>query len=116
MQRDDAVLLDVLRAARRCQDIAARVGSEAAFLADEDAQGNMLYWMIVVGEAVRRLSDTFVKQHSNIPWRKIVDMRNRLVHRYDDVDLTIVWESAQRDIPLLIAYVDPLVPRDEGSR
>lgn len=40
---------------------------------------------------------------SEIPWRQIIGMRNRLMHGYDDVDLAIVWNTDQNDLPLLIA-------------
>jgi uncharacterized protein with HEPN domain len=112
MPRDDAALLDIVRAARRCVGISRRL-DEAAFLADVDAQGNMLYGLVVLGEAVRRLSDEFQAQHGAIPWREIVGMRNRLVHEYDDVDLHIVWQSVQKDLPLLIQAIEPLLPSKE---
>jgi uncharacterized protein with HEPN domain len=86
---------------------------EAAFMRDVDAQGNMLYWLIVLGEAVRRLSDEFQAQHRAVPWHEIVGMRNRLVHEYDDVDLHIVWQSVQEDLPLLIQALEPLLPSKE---
>jgi uncharacterized protein with HEPN domain len=40
-----------------------------------------------------------------VPWAKVVGMRNRIVHAYFDVDLTIVWEVIQRDLPDLKAQV-----------
>ncbi len=112
MPRDEAVLLDIARAARRCVDIARRL-DEAAFLEDVDVQGNMLYWLVVLGEGVRRLSAEFQARHPAIPWHEIVGMRNRLVHEYDDVDLHIVWQSVRKDVPLLIQAIEPLLPAEE---
>ncbi len=40
-------------------------------------------------------------------------MRNRLIHGYDEVSLTIVWDVVQHDIPALIARLESLVPPDE---
>ena len=114
MPRDEAVLLDIARAARRCVEIAQRL-DEAAFLEDVDAQGNMLYWLVVLGEAVRRLSAEFQARHPAIPWHEIVGMRNRLVHEYDDVDLHIVWQSVRKDVPLLIQAIEPLLPAEEAE-
>jgi uncharacterized protein with HEPN domain len=37
--------------------------------------------------------------HPEIPWEKIVGMRHVLVHGYIEIDLNIVWEAAERDIP-----------------
>jgi uncharacterized protein with HEPN domain len=64
----------------------------------------------IIGEAARRVSAEFQEQHPEIPWPAIIGMRNRLIHEYDTVDLGIVWEVAQEDIPELIALVEPLIP------
>jgi uncharacterized protein with HEPN domain len=40
-------------------------------------------------------------------------MRNRLIHNYDEVNLSIVWNVNQHDIPVLVALIAPLVPPDE---
>ena len=40
-------------------------------------------------------------------------MRNRLIHGYDDVDLVIVWETIQHDLPPLIAQLEKVVPAEE---
>jgi len=50
--------------------------------------------------------------HPEIPWRSIIGMRNQLVHKYDDVDLDVVWRVVQHEIPELIALIEPLVPPD----
>ena len=42
-------------------------------------------------------------------------MRNRVIHRYDDVDVDIVWETIQVSIPQLLALIRPLVPPDAES-
>lgn len=40
-----------------------------------------------------------------VPWPQVVGMRNRLIHGYDDVDLTILWEIATVDMPALVSAV-----------
>lgn len=37
-------------------------------------------------------------------------MRNRMIHGYDDIDMEIVWETVERDIPRLILQLERLVP------
>jgi uncharacterized protein with HEPN domain len=56
----------------------------------------------VIGEASRGLSDEFRTQFPELPWKKMVGMRDRLIHGYYDVDLDIVWETVTEDLPGLI--------------
>ena len=41
-------------------------------------------------------------------------MHNALIHRYDDIDMDLVWETVERDIPRLIAQLEGLVAEDES--
>ncbi len=68
---------------------------------------------MLLGEAAKRLSETFRSAHPEIPWRLAAGMRDRLIHHYDDVDLVEVWKTVRRDVPELIAALEPLVPREE---
>jgi uncharacterized protein with HEPN domain len=67
----------------------------------------------IMGEAARRLSEETRLEIPEIPWRQIISMRNRLIHGYDDVDLVIVWETIQNDLPPLIAQLEKVVPAEE---
>jgi len=66
----------------------------------------------VVGEAARVLSDEFKASHAEIPWRDIVSLRHRIVPEYFRLDLDVIWEIVQRDVPELIGRLEPLVPPD----
>lgn len=73
----------------------------------------MLHQLLIIGEAVRRLSTDFRDRHPSIPWIKMVSMRNRLIHAYDRVNLQIVWNTVEQELPLLLAYFESL-PSSEG--
>ncbi|MCD8194909.1 MAG: DUF86 domain-containing protein [Coprobacillus sp.] len=62
-----------------------------------------------IGEAVNHLSSSFRKQHSEIPWSRIITLRNIIVHDYGDVDLQIIVDTIHRDIPKLQSWVDNLL-------
>ena len=68
------------------------------------------YQLLVLGEAVKRLSPEFRERHPDIPWVLIADMRDNLIHEYDSVDLEEVWSTAGRDVPRLQALLAPLLP------
>ena len=56
----------------------------------------------VIGEAAAQVSPEFKDLHSDIPWAKIIGMRNRLIHAYFDINLDVFWETLVSDIPSLI--------------
>ena len=41
-------------------------------------------------------------------------MRDKLIHAYDQVDLDEVWRTVERDIPELLRFIEPLLPREDG--
>jgi len=56
----------------------------------------------IIGEAANKISPDFQKSHLNIPWTEVIGMRNRLIHGYENVDLDIVWQIINSDLPKLI--------------
>ena len=107
--RDAATLLDIARAARLIANF--RQGMDkAAFLDDLKTQSAILHQLLVIGEAVKRLSLEFRAEHPAIPWAPMAGMRDALIHGYDDVDLDEVWKTAGADIPALLAALEPLLP------
>ena len=66
----------------------------------------------VVGEAANRVSDEAQNGTPDIPWRRIVGMRNHLAHQYDDINYDILWGAATIHIPTLIEDVFRLLPGD----
>jgi uncharacterized protein with HEPN domain len=63
----------------------------------------------IIGEAAARVSAAFRSAHPEIPWQDAILMRNRLVHGYFDIDLDIVWSTAQQDVPTLAVLLETLV-------
>ena len=110
MRRDDrSYLLDMLVAA--CDAVAFAQGlSYDEFAKDRRSQLAILKSVEIIGEAASRLSVETKERHPDIPWREIVGMRNRLVHAYFDIDLRLVWETVDSDLPVLVAQLKPLVP------
>ncbi len=112
MLRDLTYVLDILIAARHIQAYVAGVDRQA-FEQDIMRQDAIIRRIEIIGEAAKRISAEFRAAHPAIPWQQMASMRNRLIHGYDEVSLTIVWDVVQHDIPTLIAQLEPLVPPDE---
>lgn len=109
MYHDKATLLDIARAARLVLEFKEGL-DKAAFLEDIKTQSAILHQLMIMGEAVKRLSTDFRADHPQVPWQVIVGMRDKLIHGYDIVDLDRVWKTADKDIPDLLASIDPLLP------
>lgn len=55
----------------------------------------------IVGEAASKVSTECRDKHPEIPWLDIINMRNRMIHAYHDVNLDIVWATIIQDLPAL---------------
>lgn len=61
-----------------------------------------MFRLIRIAENSDKLTEDFKARHSNIPWRAIKGMRNRIVHEYGNVDLSVVYDTVKYDIPQLL--------------
>ncbi|MFQ5805894.1 MAG: DUF86 domain-containing protein [Phycisphaerae bacterium] len=112
MSRDQTTLLDIARAARLASDFVNGMDQDA-FLRDRKTQSAVVHQLLLLGEAVKRLSADFRSGHGEIPWALIAGMRDKLIHAYDEVDLDEVWKTVERDIPDLITKIDSLLPEED---
>ena len=55
----------------------------------------------IMGEAVKHISNDFRRKHKEIDWRNIAGMRDKLIHDYFGVNLQLVWDVVDRDLPVL---------------
>ena len=104
----DRLLVDILNAAETILRFKGEI-DKTSFTQDTLVQSAILYQLLIIGEAVRRLSTEFIDTTSDIPWRMISGTRNRLIHRYDDIDLDIVWKVLETDIPSLISRIKAML-------
>jgi uncharacterized protein with HEPN domain len=109
--RDRASLLDISRAAHKVLQYKQGM-NKAAFLSDDKTQSAIVFQLLIIGEAVKRLSPELRTQHPEIPWSLIARMRDNLIHRYDDIDLDEVWKTSNEDIPTLLASLESLQPEE----
>ena len=83
-----------------------------AFQRDTRTQDAVIRSIEIVGEAANktRLADPeFAARFPEVPWDVIYGMRNRIVHDYFEVDLEIVWQTVQQDLPALRKQIAELL-------
>lgn len=109
MQRDLQFLLDMLQSAELVLTYTAQC-SKDEFIENVQLQDSVIRRLLVIAEAARRVSETTRQALPQIAWQEINGMRNRLVHEYDAVNLNIVWDVVQSEIPSLIEELRGEVP------
>jgi uncharacterized protein with HEPN domain len=77
------------------------VDGRDAFFADRKTQDAVIRNIEVLGQAVKGLSADARAHDEAIPWRQIAGMRDKLIHEYFGVDLALVWDVVERELPAL---------------
>jgi uncharacterized protein with HEPN domain len=109
MSPDEVVVLDIIRAAHLAIDFKQGL-DKAEFLEDIKTQSAVLHQLMVMGEAVKRLSMAYRNEHPHIPWPVMAGMRDVLIHGYDIVELNEVWKTVNVDVPQVLPLLEQLIP------
>jgi uncharacterized protein with HEPN domain len=76
---------------------------------DHLIQDGVIRQLEIIGEASKRLSAEIKEKYLEIPWKDITGMRDKLIHDYFGVDLDAVWDTVEKDIPVLKNKLESLV-------
>jgi len=63
----------------------------------------------IIGEAAYQITEDTRRALPEIPWEDIVGMRHRLVHAYFDINLDILWQTVQEDLPPLVRILSEIL-------
>ena len=55
------------------------------------------------------MGEESITKYHDIPWKKMIGMRNRLIHGYFDIDLDIVWDTIKKDLPPLVQPLHDII-------
>ena len=107
MKDDRVYLAHILDAVERIQKYTSEGKSE--FDRDEKTQDAVVRNLEIIGEATKNVSDELRSNRPDIPWRRLAGMRDKLIHEYFGVNLTIVWEVVDQELPKLGAQVSEIM-------
>jgi uncharacterized protein with HEPN domain len=71
------------------------------FKTNEMAQDAIIRNIEIIGEASKKISRDTKQTYYKIPWKEIAGMRDKLIHDYLGVDVSVVWKTIKEDIPAL---------------
>lgn len=107
MRSDHERLLDIQEAIKNIHKY-AKLGKDE-FENNELIQSWIVRHLQIIGEASSRLSEDFRNSHPEIPWPKIIGMRNILVHDYFGIDKAIVWAAVENELPTLRIHIEKII-------
>ncbi|MDO5845633.1 MAG: DUF86 domain-containing protein, partial [Methanocorpusculum sp.] len=81
----------------------------ASLIKDPIKQRAVIRSIEIIGEAANQISKEFRDEHPAIPWRKLTDTRNRLIHGYFSVSMVIVWEIIEKEVQPLLRSITPFL-------
>lgn len=102
--------MDILEAAKIACDYISKMTLDE-FSKDVKSQDAVIRRLEIIGEATGRITEETQQTYSGLPWSDMKRMRNLLIHEYDDIDLSIVWQTVKDDLPPIIAFLEKIIPR-----
>ena len=100
MRREKLYLADIVEASDAIARFLTGVDNKA-FLASDMIRSAVLQKLMVIGEAASKIPDTVRERHADVPWRRLVGLRNIGAHAYFTVRWETAWLVATEEVPLL---------------
>jgi uncharacterized protein with HEPN domain len=114
-ERDSRDFLeDILRYMRYAENFVEGYSFEE-FAEDEKTIIALVKCIEVVGEASKRIPEDVRSKYPTIPWRDMTGIRDRLVHGYFSVDMSIIWKTATEEFPEIKPQIEAIL-KDIDSR
>lgn len=104
-RHDSDLIDDILHAANLARSFVEGFSLDQ-FESDPKTHFATIHQLMVIGEAANRLTADFRKALPSVPWKKMIGMRNVLIHIYEEADLTEVWKTVQEDLPALVSTLE----------
>ena len=79
------------------------------FSKDEKTVYSVVRAIEIIGEAAKKIPEDARKSYPKIPWRDISGTRDKLVHDYFGVNLSVVWKTVQEDLPVLLKQLTDML-------
>jgi uncharacterized protein with HEPN domain len=101
-------LCDIRDAVAKAEQFVAGMTYEQ-FAADEKTAFAVVRALEIVGEAARKIPESTQARYPRVPWREMMGMRNILIHDYFGVNLHVVWNTVQNDLPPMKPQIERMI-------
>lgn len=81
-----------------------------SFFRDNLLQDAVVRRLEIIGEASGRVSAATQQEYNHLPWQTMKGTRNKVIHEYDSIQLDIIWDIVQQDLPELVRELEKIVP------
>lgn len=69
----------------------------------------------IIGEAVKKLSEDFRKEYSEIEWKKMAGIRDKIIHQYFNVDYEIIWDAIKNKLPTIKEKIQIILEQEDNQ-
>lgn len=97
-RNDDLLIEDIISSCNKILDY-TKDFSEEEFKEDDKTIDAVIRNFEIIGEPSNKLSESFKDKNPQIDWFKMTGLRNRLIHDYMGIDLSIIWSVIQNYLP-----------------
>jgi uncharacterized protein with HEPN domain len=96
-QEEEDLLQDMLESIHLIEEYSKTL-TRAKLLRDQEKQDSIARRLAIIGEIAARLPKSAVNEMSEISWKDIVGMRNKIIHDYGDIDVGVLWKTIKTDL------------------
>lgn len=104
---------DILEAIGEVEDFTAGMQFEV-FVEDKKTVNAVVRSLEVIGEAAKKIPDNLRDNYPEIPWKRMAGMRDKLIHEYFGIDLEIVWEVVNTELPPIKPFIQKVLEEEEA--
>lgn len=111
--RDEIVLKKIVGYIRDAISFTKDINYED-FMDDKKTISASAFAIGQMGELVRELSNELQAQNSQVPWKNIRGMRNRIIHDYENIDFAILWRTLTVNLPELLNMIEKILDTSQN--
>ncbi|HID95113.1 MAG TPA: DUF86 domain-containing protein [Candidatus Latescibacteria bacterium] len=104
---------DIIGAMDKTMNFVKNISYEE-FTRDDKTAFAVVRALEIIGEAVKNIPDDIRKNYPEIPWKDMSGMRDKVIHKYFGVKLSIVWRAIKEEIPPLKPLFEKILKELEG--